>query len=176
MSALDLSFLTGVIDHVSQFLPDKLEETEQAADPLYEKLTILHHIREERKRLQLSEAIVEAQCAQAMGSTDAVDYPDLHATRRGGKYTRKGWDHMTMRSRIAANAALKDDTGEFDGDVYEEVLRLLDLVYSLASVSGYKVRSLNELGIEYDDACVREPGRRTVEVNRGQRETAESAA
>lgn len=176
MSALDLTFLTGVIDHVSTYLPDKLEETEQATDPLYEKLEILAHIREQRQRLQLSEAIVEAQCAQAMGKVDQVDYPDLHATRRGGKYTRKGWDHPTMRSRIAANAALKDDTGEFDGDVYEEVLRLLDLVYSVVSVSGYKVRNLGELGIEYDDACVREPGRRTVEVHHGQREDAESAA
>lgn len=176
MSALDLTFLTGVVDHVSKFLPDRLEETSQATDPLYEKLEILAHIRQERQRLQLSEAIVEAQCAQAMGRTDQVDYPDLHATRRGGRWTRKSWDHGTMRSRIAANAALKDDTGEFDAETYEEVMRLLDLVYSLASVSGYKVRGLGELGIEFDDACVREPGRRTVEVNRGKRDDAEQVA
>lgn len=170
MSALDLSLLTATIDHVSTHLPDKLEEAGQASDPLYEKLQILAHIREERKRLQLSEAIVEAQCAQAMGRSDAVDYPDLYATRRGGTWTRKAWEHDTMRSRIATCIAVDPHTGEYDGEKYADVLELLYRFADLVSVSGYKVKGLAAAGIEFDDACTREPGRRTVEVQRGSRD------
>jgi hypothetical protein len=167
MSALDLSLLVATIDHINNYLPDHMDEADASTDPLLAKLETLAMLHEQRERLQQLEASVEAKCALAMGATDQVEYPDMYAVRRGGRYTRKSWDHATMQSRIAANAAVTPETGEFNGDTYEEVLNLLSVVYALVSVSGYKVRGLLEAGIEFDDACVREPGRRTVTVRRG---------
>jgi hypothetical protein len=98
--------------------------------------------------------------------SDKVELPGLFAERKGGK-KRTQWQDRDLASAVVTRYLTDPDTGEVmgeDTDAYEAARDVTDLILRLAGVSYWRVTALRDYGINADDYCTSERGRRTVVI------------
>jgi len=154
-----LEMLAGSVEEINRSIPGWVDDIDGDMPAL---LTLLADLREQRRQLALAEAYAETACARAMPA-NKFEAPGLFAERRGGR-SRKEWDHPRVAWRVASAAAVSKSTGEMLVD--PDRLRAVVDAFVAASTPGWRVTVLREMGVEFDDACVVEAGRRTVTVQR----------
>lgn len=158
------------IDRLNRHLLDAMPPDELGL------LNLLGDLRECRTLLAQVESIVEAEAAKAM-TGDLIEAPGLLARRRTGA-TRKAWDHARVWGRVEHHAVVSlafDESGTLDEDRAEIAKAAVAFAAEAANPS-WRVTALKRMGIRYDDACETTPGRRTVEVIRGEEAVAAAKA
>lgn len=141
---------------------------DQALD--VELLDALLEVRTSRVALAQFEAVLEGKAAAAMHG-DVVEWPRGRAERRGGA-KRTAWDDARVVGRLAQHAAeqlgeqVDQVTGELAADpaVTAAVAREAVALAFTAARPSWRVTALRGMGVQYDDACTTEWGRRTVQL------------
>lgn len=122
-------------------------------------VALLGAFREQRQRLAAVESTVEARVARTLGTGKHRELGvHVHA---GSKTT---WlDPRTLGWRIIEPLILDRDTGEARVDP-DRAADLLDRLFDCAHVDYFRVGTMADHGVQYDDLVKREPTRRTVQI------------
>jgi hypothetical protein len=151
--------VADAVDEVNNLLPDILavatvEDTLQLLGELHAAWTLLGQLK----------ASVEAEAARKMPKKRVEWAGGAAVRRRSAK--RKEWLHDDLAHAVS-RASLVNENGELPGD---EVRRAVEKAVSSLMFAGsvsWRVGNLAQLGIDADQFCHSEPGRRTVEVHLG---------
>lgn len=121
-------------------------------------VALLRALREHRQQLASVEAAVEARVARALGGGKHRDL-GVHV-HTGSKTT---WlDPRTLGWRILEPLILDPDTGETRVDP-DRAADMLDRLFDCLAVAYFRVGTMADHGVQYDDLVKREPSRRTVQ-------------
>lgn len=121
-------------------------------------VAVLRTLRAERQRLAAVEAAVEARVTRGLGKGK---HPEHGIEVRAG--TKTTWlDPRTLAWRAVEPLVLDRTSGETWLDP-QRVGDLIDRIFDVASVAYFRVGTLRDFGVDFDDLVKREPGRRTVQ-------------
>lgn len=130
------------------------QTTEQA-------VALLRRLRAERQRLAAVEAAVEAMAARLLGKRG--DHEVAGHVVRVNQYSKTTWlDPRALAWRIAEPLILDRGSGEMRADP-DLVAEILDRLFDMLRVDYFRVGTMTDHGVQFDDLVKREPGRRTVQ-------------
>lgn len=143
------------------------EARDNATGDLTELATLLHHLRNDIRHLQILARDIEAEVVDLMpGKTAELDGLPVIEVRGGS--IRKKWQSEDLVPVLIRKALDPDGTGELPTSPIDAAHAVADVLTACAPFTpsmGWRVGALRDRGLDPDEWCESTPGRKTIQFH-----------